>query len=142
MPARAGILAAIDAAVFSRPDHRVEPLRIAFLFTGQGSQRVGMGQELYDTFPVFAAAYDEVLTHFDAELREIMATNLDGLLDTTLHTQPALFALEVALFRLLESYGLTPDYLAGHLGAIKVILQSVFGGAWALQRFLDFFIRA
>ncbi|MFJ1646013.1 thioester reductase domain-containing protein [Streptomyces sp. NPDC088258] len=118
---RATLLDALDALARDGGGPRTtrgsaSPGGLGFLFTGHGAQHARMGEELYREFPVFASAFDAVCAHLDPylehPLREVIADG--GRLREMTYAQPALYAFEVAMFRLVESWGVRPDYLVGH----------------------------
>ncbi|MFD3746319.1 type I polyketide synthase [Nocardia sp. NPDC058633] len=91
--------------------------KLAMMFPGQNGRLVGIGSGLYGAYPVFAQALDSVCAGFDAHLEHPLRAEMFGTgerLTRTDYTQPAVFALQVALFRLLESWGITPDFVVGH----------------------------
>ncbi|MBH5338033.1 SDR family NAD(P)-dependent oxidoreductase [Streptomyces pactum] len=119
---RAELLAALDAIAEDRTSAGVRRSapgggKRAVLFPGAAAPRPGTGRELHARCPVFADALDAVCAHLDAHrdlpLREVLHGDDPALLDDPAHAEPALFALEVALFRLWESWGLRPDAVAG-----------------------------
>jgi acyl transferase domain-containing protein len=139
------LVSGLEALASGAPDPHVVRGRsagggvTAFVYSGQGSQRLGMGRELHRHHPVFAKALDEVADgfdrHLDTPLRSVIwaqeGSPEAALLDQTLYTQAGVFAFEVALTRLLESLGLTPDYVVGH--SIGELAAAYVAGVFSLE---------
>lgn len=132
---------ALEKALATAASSRPAPTRakLALLFTGQGAQRAGMGKELYTTFPAYRESFDHICAEFD-RYRDVPLQSLvfaatgsvgSSLLDETINAQPALFALEASLYRLLESWGLAPDFLLGH--SIGELVAAHLGGVLNLE---------
>ncbi|NES44814.1 type I polyketide synthase, partial [Moorena sp. SIO2C4] len=123
------------------PNNNTTP-KIAFLFTGQGSQYVNMGRQLYQESPTFRETInqcEDILSNLETfqekSLREILYPTDDSsdssLLAQTAYTQPALFAIEYALFKLWQSWGIKPDVVMGH--SVGEYVAATVAGVWSLE---------
>lgn len=107
--------------------------KTAFLFAGQGSQHVGMGRDLYETYPVFREVIDSA--HLDFDLRSLMFEGPDEQLSQTRYTQPCMVAFAAGMTAVLDELEIKPDYVAGlSLGEYSALAAAgVFEPQQAIQ---------